>query len=225
MTIISDSENVRETVIGKTSNDIIKKLLAIPNISEVKKACMDMCASFAKAIREAIPNAEIILDRFHITKLLNKKLWKLNEKSFKKLDEKKRKRFSEIRYLLSKDRRQLKKWEKRQIKDYLYFNKEMKDIYWKVHEFRKILFSYQGYKHDFVSQKLMEWIEGTRKYFCKFIKTLETWWNEVVNACIYKESNARQEGINNKIKALKRKGFGYRNWLNFEYRIYGECNP
>ncbi len=225
MTIISDDEKVRETTIGKSSDDISKKLLAIPNISGVKKVCIDMCTSFAKAIREAVPGAEIVLDRFHIMKLLNKKLWKLNEKSFKNLDEKARKRFSEIRYLLSKDRRQLKKCEKRSIKDYLQLNKEMKNIYWKIQGFRNILFGYHGYKHGFVSQKLMEWIEGTRKYLGNFIKTLETWWDEVVNACIYKESNARQEGINNKIKALKRRGFGYRNWLNFEYRIYGECNP
>lgn len=225
MTIISDGKNVRETVIGKSSKKIIKKLLEIPNVKEVQKVCIDMCAPFAKAIREVIPNAEIVSDRFHLMKLINEKLWNLNKKSFKKLDEKQRKRFSQIRYLLSKDRRKLSKWEKRQIKDYLYLNKEMKDIYWKVQEFRKILSFYQGYKHSFVSQKLMEWIEGTRKYLAKFIKTLERWWDEVVNACIYKESNARQEGLNNKIKALKRRGFGYRNWLNFEHRIYGECNP
>ena len=128
-----------------------------------------MCAPFAKAIREAIPNAEIVLDRFHIIKLLDKRLWSLNKKTFNNLEEKDRKRFSEIRYLLSKNRKQLLKWEKRQIKDYLRLNKEMK--------------------------------------------------------CIYKENNARQEGINNKIKMMKRRGYGYRNWLNFEFRIYGECNP
>jgi transposase len=224
MTLISDEENVREAALGKSYEGVKKEILSIPNVSNVQKVCMDMCAPFARATREAIPNAEIVADRFHLMKLINKRLWDLNKKSYKNLDEKQRIRFSEIRYLLSKERMHLKKWEKRLIKDYLYLNKEMKDIYWKVQEFRKILFNYRGYKHSFVSQKLMEWTYGIRKYFSKFIKTLETWWNEVVNACIYKESNSRQEGINNKIKALKRRGFGYRNWLNFEYRIYGECN-
>lgn len=225
MTIISDEENVRETVIGKSSDDIIKKLLSIPNISEIKKACIDMCSPFAKAIRKVIPNAEIVLDRFHIIKMLNKYLWNLNKKSFKELDEEGRKRFSQIRYLLSKARRELSSDEKRLIKGYLQFNKEMRCAYWKIQGFRKILFNYQGSKHSFVSEKLTQWLVGTTKYFAKFVKTLKKWWNEVVNACIYKESNSRQEGLNNKIKALKRRGFGYRNWLNFEYRIYGECNP
>jgi transposase len=184
-----------------------------------------MCPSFAKAIREAIPNAVIVLDRFHLMKLINEKLWDLNKKSYKKLDEKERERFSRIRYLLMKPRKQLKKGDKLLIKEYLRLNSEMSGIYWKVQKFREILFKYQGYKHGFVSQKLMEWTYEARKYFGKLIKTIEKWWDELVNACIYKESNARQEGLNNKIKALKRRGFGYRNWLNFEHRIYGECNP
>lgn len=224
MTVISDGKNVRETVIGKLSEEIIKKLQSIPGISEVKKVCIDMCPPFAKAIREAIPNAVIVLDRFHLMKLVNERLWDLNKKSYKKLDEKERERFSQIRYLLMKPRKQLKKRDKRLINEYLRLNTEMRCIYWKVQGFREILFKYQGYKHGFVSQKLMEWTYGARKYFGKLIKTLEKWWDELVNACIYRESNARQEGLNNKIKVLKRQGFGYRNWLNFEHRIYGECN-
>jgi transposase len=224
MTIISDGKNVRETVIGKSSEDVKNKILAIPSVLEVKKVCIDMCASFAKAIREAIPHAEIVSDRFHLMKKLNESLLSLNKKTFKKLDEKAREPFSNIRFLLVQCRKHLKKWEKRQIQNYLQLNPEMRCVYWKVQGFRELLFRYKGCRHGFVSQKLTEWITGTRKYFKKFIETLERWWDEVVNACIYRDSNARQEGLNNKIKALKRRGFGYRNWLNFEYRIYGECN-
>lgn len=62
------------------------------------------------------------------------------------------------------------------------------------------------------------------KYFRKFVKTLETWWDEVVNACIFKENNGKQEGINNEIKLIKRRGFGYRNYTNFKYRILAQHN-
>jgi transposase len=187
MTIISDDEDVKE------------KILTIPNISKIQKVCIDMCAPFAKAIREAIPYAVIISDRFHIIKKINECLLNWNKKTYKNLDEKEREPFSNIRFLLVKYRKKLTKWEKLQIKKYLQLNKEMRCIYWKVQGFREILFNYHGYKHSFVSQKLGQWIQGTRKYFKEFIKTLENWWDEVVNACIYKESNARQEGINNKI--------------------------
>lgn len=224
MTIISDEENVRETAMGRSSDEVIKKLLSIPYISEVKKVCIDMCSPFAKAIKNVIPHAETILDRFHIMKIVHKRLFELNKKTFKNLAKKERKRFSKIRFLLSKARKQLKKWEKKLIKEYLKLNSEMKCIYWKIQGFREILFRYQGKEKSFVSQKLEQWLIGTEKYFAKFTKTLKKWWNEVVNACVYRESNARQEGLNNKIKTVKRRACGYTNWLNFEYRIRGECN-
>lgn len=46
---------------------------------------MDMCTPFAKAVREIIPHSEIILDRFHLIKLINEKLWDLNKKVLKSL--------------------------------------------------------------------------------------------------------------------------------------------
>jgi len=102
----------------------------------------------------------------------------LNQKTYAKLDKEKREKYKTIRFLLSKDRRELEKREKIQIKKYLQLNKEIKEIYWKV----QVLFGFHGYKRSFVSQKLMELTYGTRKYFVKFVKTLGTWWDEVVNA-------------------------------------------
>jgi transposase len=116
-----------------------------------------------KAIRTVIPCAEIITDRFHIIKALNETLWHLNKKTYAKLDKEKREKHKTIRFLLSKSRRDLQRHEKRQIKECLHLNKEMKEIYWKVQDFRKILFGFQGYKRSFVSQKLMEWTYDVRK--------------------------------------------------------------
>ena len=174
-------------------------------------------------LREVIEGVELILDRYHLIKMMNKKLWEINKKEYEKLDEKERKKFKNIRYILSKDYTKLQKDEKRLLKDYLRKVSVVKEVYWKIQEFRKILFKYQGYNRGFVSEKLGEWMEGSRKIFGKMLKTFEQWWDELVNACIFKDSNGRQEGLNNQIKGLKRRGFGYRNWLNFEHRIYAEC--
>lgn len=224
MTLISCDSSVIASIIGKKSIDLSQELLKIPNIKKVKKVCIDMCGSFAKAIKEAIPQAEIVLDRFHIIKKANEYLWNLNKKTFKKLDEKQRKRYSNIRYLIVKDYNQLNRYDKRKIRDYLRLNTELKEIYCLIQEFRTILFKYQRVKQWIVSKKLTEWSDKARKYLKKFVKTIEQWWIEVINACVFKENNGKQEGLNNKIKLIKRRGYGYRNWLNFKYRIMGECN-
>jgi transposase len=224
MTLICVEGTVIASFMGKKSNDLSSELKKIQGIENIKKVCIDMCSSFAKGIREAIPAAEIVSDRFHIVKMLNKDLWKLNTKTFKKLNEKDRNRFSNIRYLLVKDYECLNKWDKRLIRDYLRLNTEIKEIYWLIQDFRQILFKNQRAKQWVISKKLTEWTGKARKYLKKFVKVIEQWWQEVINACTCKESNGIQEGLNNKIKLIKRRGFGYRNCLNFKYRIMAACN-
>ncbi len=186
---------------------------------------MDLCAPYAKAIRETIPEAKITIDRFHLIKLLNKSLWDLNKKTYSKLDKIQRKRYSNIRYILSKCYKELLKDEKRLLKEYFKINVDIKDLYELIQDFRKILFGFRKSDRKFIEDKLYQWILKTDGKMKTFLGTLGRWFDEIVNACIYSNSNARQEGINNKIKLVKRRAFGYRNWKNFKYRIMAECNP
>ena len=39
--------------------------------------CVDMWGGFPKVIREVFPNAKIVIDRFHVQKLINKALNKI----------------------------------------------------------------------------------------------------------------------------------------------------
>src|SRR5690625_6653719 len=49
-----------------------------------------------------------------------------------------------------------------------------------------------------------------KRYIRTTLKTLERYADSIKNACHYTLSNGHLEGINNKIKTLKRTGFGYR---------------
>ena len=44
------------------------------NVDEV---CVDMWGGFPKVIREVFPNAKVVIDRFHVQKLVNKALNKI----------------------------------------------------------------------------------------------------------------------------------------------------
>ena len=43
----------------------------------VEEVCVDMWGGFPKVIREVFPNAKIVIDRFHVQKLVNKALNKV----------------------------------------------------------------------------------------------------------------------------------------------------
>lgn len=219
-TVIYSDETIVETMSGKKGVDLQNVLTTLPGITEVKTVCMDMCASFASAVRQALPHAEIVLDRFHIVKLLNQKLDKLRKKTHRNLTKGKQRRFSHIRFILFKDYRALGKDQRRLLKEYLRLNTEMRTIYWQCQEFRSILFGSQGKSRSQVSSMLTNWCDRVKKNLRTFVKTLQSWWDETLNACLFKLSNARAEGVNNRIKLLKRQGFGFRNRLNFRLRLF-----
>ena len=51
------------------------------------------------------------------------------------------------------------------------------------------------------------------------LQTLEKYLDPIENSFKYTLSNGPVEGINNKIKNLKRSGYGYRNFRNLRYRV------
>ncbi|WP_420807556.1 transposase [Brochothrix thermosphacta] len=51
------------------------------------------------------------------------------------------------------------------------------------------------------------------------LKTLKKYLPEIANSFIYKDSNGYLEGINDKIKTIKRVSFGYRNFSDFRNKI------
>jgi transposase len=220
-TIIYTETEVLETMSGKKSLSLQEVLKAIPGIGKIQEVCIDLCAPFADAIRQAMPAAEIVADRFHLIKLLNKTLETLRNKTHAELKKaKKEKRFASIRFLLFKDYKGLNRDERRLVREYLRLNSELKAVYWQVQAFRNILKRKWASRSE-VAQALTEWSTAARKH----VKTLERWWEPILNAFLSPLSNGRAEGVNNKIKLVKRKGFGFNNRLNFKLRIQAACNP
>ena len=68
------------------------------------------------------------------------------------------------------------------------------------------------------------WIRRVRasKLTCfdKFIGTLENWWNEITNYFHVRDSSGFVEGLNNKIKVLKRRCYGIYNLEHLFQRIF-----
>ncbi|MFZ5975338.1 MAG: ISL3 family transposase [Bacillota bacterium] len=52
------------------------------------------------------------------------------------------------------------------------------------------------------------------------VRMLSNWKEYILNAFDHPYSNGYTEGVNNKIKVLKRVAFGFRNFENFRKRIF-----
>ncbi len=65
---------------------------------------------------------------------------------------------------------------------------------------------------------LLDWLEKAAPFFQKTVKTIKNWFGEVVGYFERKTTQGVVEGINNKLKLIKRSGFGFRNFDNFQKR-------
>ena len=94
----------------------------------------------------------------------------------------------------------------------------------KVNEFTetdKILYKTRKIKQ--ASLKVEEWQEKAQKINTKpiesFLKTLSNWKDKVLNFFHQRHTNAVVEGLNNAIRGIIRRSFGFHNFENLKRRV------
>lgn len=66
--------------------------------------------------------------------------------------------------------------------------------------------------------ELIDWLKKAEPYYQKSVQTIKRWFGEIVGYFERRTTSGVVEGINNKLKLIKRSGFGFRNFRNFEIR-------
>ena len=66
--------------------------------------------------------------------------------------------------------------------------------------------------------ELTDWLKKAQPYYQKSAETIKRWFGEIVGYFESRTTKVIVEGINTKLKLLKRCGFGLRNLINFEIR-------
>ncbi len=91
-------------------------------------------------------------------------------------------------------------------------------------EFNKVL---ESKTSDEAKEKLKKWIEMAEssnvEEFQRCVQVFRNWFSEIVESFEVPYTNSLTEGFNNKIKVLKRKAYGFRNFERFRKRILYSC--
>jgi transposase len=66
--------------------------------------------------------------------------------------------------------------------------------------------------------ELSNWLKKAEPYYQKSVQTIQRWFGEIVGYFERGTTSGVVEGINNKLKLIKRSGFGFKNFRNFEIR-------
>lgn len=208
--------------------------------SQVKTIVIDMNTPYFSLIRALFPKAQIIIDRFHLVQLISRSLNKtritiMNQYNTSNPEDKKKyRKLKRYWKLLLKDSNKLnyQKYEyhrlfkgyksETEVIDYLVsLDSILKDTY----QFYQDLL-YAIHQNDFEAfiTRLNAPPVQLSHYMKTSSKTLKKYTSAIRNTFIYAFSNGPLEGINNKIKVIKRIAFGFRSFTSFRNRILLSCN-
>ena len=195
----------------------------------IQVVSMDMWRPYRQAVRQELPHAQIVADRFHVMKQLNHQVDLLRRcmqrQAKKQEDETLYQALKGSRWVLLKPRRELTTEQEAQLQQILHISDELRRIYLLKEEFRTIC--------DKISDRpraarfLQAWIEKARatqsRYLLDFIKTLHNWWHEFLNYFNDRVTQGFVEGINRAIRGIIHRAFGFHSFESFRLQVLIEC--
>ena len=188
--------------------------------SHVKYFVSDMWKPYSNVSSVWFKNATQIVDKYHWIRQVIWAFEAVRKQEQKKFSKSHRIYFKKSRTLLLKRFHFLSDEQKQQVNIMLYASTTLSSAYFFKEDFLKILDC-----KDRVSAKnaMSDWINSALvcgiPQFEKAAKSMLNWLSGILNSFSSPITNGFTEGCNNKIKALKRNAYGYKNFRRFRNRI------
>ena len=203
-------------------------LLSIPRRlrKQVKAICSDMYEGFVNAAKEVFGKKIVVVDRFHVAKLYRKGLEDFRKKEMRRLKnelpEEEYKRLKGVMWILRKANSKLTDEEKETL-ECLFKHSPLLELAYKLCNDLTDIFEEDISKSD-AKRKINNWKKRVKKSdltcFDGFVKTLEKSIDEITNYFIDRQTSGFVEGLNNKIKVIKRRCYGILNVNHLFQRIF-----
>lgn len=196
---------------------------------QIKSFAVDMHEPFMRVIRKLCPNAQICVDRFHLAERVNDAFDELRRAEFQKAKEQ-----GDIfqegmlsphrRFVLVEREKKLKKNDLKMLERLKEVNKNILNGMILVEHFHHMLD-----KTDVIEfrKALLIWYRLTREAgltpFKKLAGLIRKYRDYIEAYVKTKLTTAKSEGLNNKIKVLRRSAYGYTNEASYMNKILQRC--
>ena len=233
-------KKVLDVLPSRKKERLIQYFTLTENRRSVEYIISDMYEPYLLVQKVMFPHAKYVVDKFHYIKYIMEALDKIRirlqkeygekSKEYKLLKNKKnvsllRKYSNEINWWVEQERyrngRIVRVLPGDIIRELLDISSDLKRGYQLKELFLDIV---HHAPYEDAKRQLSDFIELCKESkieeFCEASKTIENWLDYIVNSFIDERyTNGYTEGINNKIKVIKRNAFGYRNFQFLRKRI------
>lgn len=153
-----------------------------------------MWGGFPKVVESAFPNAKIVIDRFHVMKAVNEELNKIRRQAGVL--------HRGSKFILLKNGENLTQKETQKLEQILHCSKRLSKAYQWKEEFRAIYEKQLTVEEG--KQQIQQWLNQAGDVYSEVITTIRTHLDGICNYFRNRTTNGVMEGINNRIKLIKR---------------------
>ena len=190
---------------------------------KIKHVATDLSAAFIASVMENCPEAVHVFDHFHVVKLMNEKLDDIRRKVYNmEKDVNKRKVLKGTRYLLLGNGADIfDKQHKTRLDNALAMNEPLSKAYYLKEQLREIWMQpMKSMAEDVFDDWVRQAEQSKIPQLMKMAVTMKAYRKGILAWYDCHLSTGKVEGINNKIKVMKRNAYGFRDDKYFTLRLY-----
>ena len=190
---------------------------------KIKHVATDLSAAFIASVMENCPEAVHVFDHFHVVKLMNEKLDDIRRKVYSmEKDVNKRKVLKGTRYLLLGNGADIfDQQHKTRLDNALAMNEPLSKAYYLKEQLRQIWMQPVKSMGESVFDDWVRQAEQSKiPQLQKMAVTMRAYKAGILAWYDCHLSTGKVEGINNKIKVMKRNAYGFRDDRYFTLRLY-----
>ena len=225
LTVVLDYETGRVVWVGEDRKArTLKRFFSGMSREQRQKleaVVMDMWDPYIVAVRTKVPHVKIVFDLFHVVAQFSRIIDKVRNSEYRKASKANKAVFKGAKYLLLRNRTNIRRFkDRRHLEALLRLNKVINAVLI-LKDKLKHLWTYRS--RTWADKAIDEWCALAKAVnhlaVRKFARTLERYRYGILNHCDYPIHTGRLEGVNNKIKVIKRRAYGFHDFRYFSLKI------
>lgn len=202
-----------EVLKDRNKDTVVDFLQSLDSPNKVEVVCMDMWNPYRDAVHTTLPNASVIVDKFHVVRMANVSLDTIRKKLRSQLSQKARRVLKNDRKLLLKRESELSPQDILKVSGWLRNFPVLDSAYRTKESFYAIWDEARDCQtaRDMLCAWRANIPEDQTEIWYPLVRATKNWEREILNYFRYgsQYTNATTESLNNIIRAENRKGRGY----------------
>ena len=210
--VITNVENntIVDLLHNRNKETVVKYLSQLQGREKIHYVAMDMWAPYKDAVNLVLPEAIVVIDKFHVVRMANDAMEKFRKSLRESLTTKQRRGLMHDRFVLLKRESELTEQEALKLSGWLENYPELGLAYRLKEDFFKI---YESQSKEDAFARYAAWeisvTEEVRDAFSDLIKAWHNWQPHILAYFDYRITNSYTESVNSLIHVMVRLGRGY----------------